>query len=75
MTPRNTFILIGAGAGAVLGALAAYAYFEQQERGLTVKKRQNGQVVRVKAGAGDLMRVAVSIVGIVREVAGMVKAA
>ncbi len=73
LTPRMKFTIIGAIAGAVLGATAAWAYYEQQEKGLWVNKRIQGKDVRVQAGAGDLVRVGLTMFGIVRSIQGMVK--
>ena len=73
VSPQNKFILIGAVAGAALGAVAALAYFKSQETGLFVTKRASSREVRVKAGVADLMKVGLAMAAIVRQIQGMAK--
>lgn len=72
MTSRNAAIIIGGAVGAVLGATAAWAYTQNQQNKLTGAA---GQQLRLQAGAPDYVKIAVALVGLVRQVTDLLKAA
>ncbi|HEX9115275.1 MAG TPA: hypothetical protein VGA61_04345 [Anaerolineae bacterium] len=76
MSSRNQFMIIGAVVGAVLGALAAYAYHETQRTGgLMTTKRDRGREIRVQAGVADYMKIGTAVYGVIRLIQGLVKEA
>jgi len=75
VSDRNKYILMGAVAGAVLGAATAYAYYQSQESGLWLQKRVEGKQLRVKAGTGDLVKIGLAVLGVVRQIRDMAKEA
>lgn len=72
MTSRNTAIIIGGAVGAVLGATAAWAYTQAQQGKLT-SGVAGGQQLRLQAGAPDYVKIAVALVGLVRQVTDLFK--
>ncbi len=76
MSSRNQFMIIGAVIGAILGALAAYAYIEgQRQGGLLTTKREKGHEVVVEAGVGDYFRLGTAVYALVRQIQSMVNPA
>ncbi len=73
MTDRNKFLIIGALAGAALGAALAWGYYRQQTTGLWTTKRIEGRTLTVQAGPMDFMRLGLSVFGIVREIQALAK--
>lgn len=73
MTSRNTAILIGGAVGAVLGATAAWAFTQAQQGKLSSEAGTGGQL-RLQAGAPDYVKVAVSVVALVRQITDLFKA-
>jgi hypothetical protein len=71
---RDKAIIIGGLVGAVLGATAAWAYTKAQESKLPESEQTPGQL-QFQAGAGDYVKIAVTLVALVREVVGLLKPA
>lgn len=68
---RNTVILIGAAIGLVLGATVAWAYAKEQEGKLVA--RDNAHPLRLQAGASDIAKIGVALLGLVRQVDDLFK--
>ena len=74
MSPRNQFMIIGAGVGALLGAVAAYLYVESQvPGGVTTTGKEPGRQLRVKAGVTDYLKIGSAVYTLVRELQKLVK--
>ncbi len=73
MSERNRFVIIGALAGAVLGATAAWAYTKAQEGKLPANGDR--QKLRLQAAAPDYVRVGMSLLTIIRQIAELFKPA
>ena len=72
MSSRRTIIIIGAVAGALLGASSAWAFTKAREqRALTAGP--NARQLSVKAGVPDLVRIGVAILGLVRQITDLVR--
>jgi predicted lysophospholipase L1 biosynthesis ABC-type transport system permease subunit len=67
MSSRTTVILLGGAIGAALGAAAAWTYLRQQEAHLPANALGVRKPVEMSAGAADLIKIAVAVLGIVRQ--------
>jgi hypothetical protein len=74
VSSRNTAILIGGLVGAALGATAAWAY-TQAQTGKQPAAAAAGQQLRLQAAAPDYVKIAVSLVGLLRQVVDLFKLA
>jgi hypothetical protein len=72
VSARNRFIVIGALAGAVLGATAAWAYTKAQE-GKLPAAGQAGRTLRLQAGAPEYVKIGVALIALVRQVVDLFK--
>lgn len=71
MSSRNTAIIIGGVVGAILGATAAWAYTQAQQGKLTTGA--SGQQLHLEASAPDYVKIAVAVVGLMRQVTDLFK--
>lgn len=67
MNSRNTAILLGGLIGAIIGALAGWAYIRQQEAGLPAGTLGVRAPARMQAGAADFVKIGVALLGLVRQ--------
>lgn len=72
MSSRNKAIIIGGVTGAVLGAVAAWAYVQAQESKTPAGASQPGQL-RLQAGASDYVKVGVSLFALLRQITDLLK--
>jgi hypothetical protein len=71
---RDKALIIGGLVGAALGTTAAWAYAKTQESKLPVSAQAEGQL-KLQAGAGDYVKIAVTLVALVRQVVDLFKPA
>lgn len=74
LSARDRFMLIGGVVGAVLGATVAWAYANAKEQ-KSPTAAGAGKQVRLKAGAPDYVRIAMSLLTVVRQVVELFKPA
>lgn len=72
MSSRKGIILIGALAGAALGATAAWAYVQAQEKGASAGGRQGGKPA-LKAGVPELFKIGMALLSVMRQIAELVR--
>jgi hypothetical protein len=72
VTSRNNAVLIGGLIGAVLGATAAWAYTRSQESKLPADN-QSGRPMRLQARLQDYVKIGMSLLTLVRQVADLLK--
>jgi hypothetical protein len=72
VSARNRFIIIGALAGAVLGATAAWAYTKAQE-GKLPASGQTGRQLRLQAGVPEYVKLGMALFALVRQVVDLFK--
>ncbi|MCX6033173.1 MAG: hypothetical protein NT169_28300 [Chloroflexi bacterium] len=72
MSARNRFIIIGALAGAVLGATTAWAYTKAQE-GKLPASGQTGRLLRLQAGAPEYVKLGMALLAFVRQTVDLFK--
>ncbi len=73
MTDRDKFMVIGGVVGGALGAVLAWAYYQQQTTGLWTKKRENNQTLTVQAGPMEFLRIAMAIFGVAQVVQALAR--
>ncbi|MBM4459775.1 MAG: hypothetical protein FJ011_18770 [Chloroflexi bacterium] len=69
MSPRNKMILIGGLVGAVIGATAMWAHAKAQEGKLPAGQTS----LRLHAGAPEYVKIALSVLSLVRQVVDLFK--
>lgn len=74
LTARNRFMLIGGLVGAVLGATVAWAYANAKAEKLPAVA-SSGKPLQLRAGAPDYVRIAMSLLTVVRQVVELFKPA
>ncbi len=67
MNSRNTAILLGGLIGAVVGALAGWAYIRQQDTQLPAGTLGIRAPARMQAGASDYVKIGVALLGLIRQ--------
>jgi hypothetical protein len=72
VSSRKGIILIGALAGAALGATAAWAYVQAQEKGPSAGGQRGGKLT-LKAGVPELFKIGVALLTVMRQIAELVK--
>ena len=72
MSSRKGIILIGAMAGAALGATVAWTYVQAQEKKLSAGGQGGGKLT-LKAGVPDLFKIGVALLTVKRQIADLVK--
>jgi len=64
---RTTAIVVGGVLGAVVGAAAAWTYIRQQETELPASALGVRKPVEMQAGAGDLIKMGVALLALLRQ--------
>jgi hypothetical protein len=72
VSPRNRFVLIGALAGAVLGATVAWAYTKAQGERLPAASG-TGPQLRLQAGPSEYVKIGMSLLTLIRQIVDLLK--